>query len=97
MSYQDYQVPSSSIEKNLDLKSVDINPESSQHTNKKVTNTSKRGRNKAKGLIEVEPVVGTRDFYPDKMKLRTWLFDKFRQTAQSYCFQVSILKVKNLL
>jgi hypothetical protein len=55
---------------------------------KKVANTSKRGRNQAKGMIEVEPVMGTRDFYPEDMRLRNWLFDNFRQVAKSFCFQV---------
>lgn len=64
---------------------------------KKVANTSKRGRNKAKGLIEVEPVMGTRDFYPEDMRLRNWLFDNFRQIAKSFCFQVSNTIVIDLL
>lgn len=55
---------------------------------KKVANTSKRGRNAAKGIIEIEPVMGTRDFYPEDMRLRTWLFDQFREVAKSFCFQV---------
>lgn len=55
---------------------------------KKVANTSKRGRNKNKGIIEIEPVMGTRDFYPEDMRLRTWLFEQFREVAKSYCFQV---------
>ena len=54
----------------------------------KVTMTSKRGRNEKKGVIEVEPVMGTRDFYPEEMRLRNWLFDNFRQVARSFCFQV---------
>lgn len=52
------------------------------------TNNSKRGRNAAKGLIEIEPVTGTRDFYPEEMRLRNWLFDNFKAVAKSFCFQV---------
>jgi hypothetical protein len=55
---------------------------------KKVANTSKRGRNEKKGIIEVEPVMGTRDFFPEDMRVRTWLFDNFRAVASSFCFQV---------
>lgn len=55
----------------------------------KNTNTGKRGRAKAKGIkIEVEPPSGTRDFYPDDMRVRTWLFDHFRAVARSFAFQV---------
>lgn len=54
----------------------------------KVANTSKRGRSAAKGTIEIEPVMGTRDFYPEDMRLRSWLFNQFRETAKSFCFQV---------
>lgn len=55
---------------------------------KKVANTSKRGRNEKKGMIEIEPVMGTRDFYPEDMRVRNWLFDNFRAVAKSFCFQV---------
>ncbi|XP_049848618.1 uncharacterized protein LOC126315408 [Schistocerca gregaria] len=50
-------------------------------------NTSKRGRKQAKGLIEIEPVVGARDFYPEDMVVREWLFEQFRSVASSFCFQ----------
>jgi len=54
---------------------------------KKNTNTSKMGRNKKKGIIETEPVVGTRDFFPQDMRLRNWLFGHFREVARSFAFQ----------
>eukprot|EP00934_Nitzschia_sp_Nitz4_P000249 Nitzschia sp. Nitz4//scaffold3_size479765//150190//151794//NITZ4_000064-RA/size479765-processed-gene-0.71-mRNA-1//1//CDS//3329550650//249//frame0 len=30
---------------------------------------------------------GTRDFYPPEMKVQSWLFDNFRETAKSFGFQ----------
>lgn len=49
---------------------------------------SKRNRNAKKGMIETEPVVGTRDFYPEDMRLRNWLFGHFREVARQFCFSV---------
>jgi histidyl-tRNA synthetase len=48
--------------------------------------TNKRGRGLKKGTIELEPVIGTRDFYPEDMRIRTWLFNEWRNTAKSFCF-----------
>lgn len=50
------------------------------------TNTSKRGRKK--GMIEVEPTSGCRDFYPEEMRIRTYLFDAWKAVAKSFGFQV---------
>jgi len=51
---------------------------------------SKRGRAQGKGIaIELEPIIGTRDFYPEDMRLRNWLFDHFRAVANLFAFQVS--------
>lgn len=36
--------------------------------------------------LNTQPVKGTRDFYPQDMRLRTWLFDHFRQSAQLFGF-----------
>ena len=30
---------------------------------------------------------GTRDFYPEEMRLRSWLFEHFRQVASNYAFE----------
>eukprot|EP01127_Copromyxa_protea_P004784 TRINITY_DN1460_c0_g1_i1.p1 TRINITY_DN1460_c0_g1~~TRINITY_DN1460_c0_g1_i1.p1 ORF type:complete len:413 (-),score=115.26 TRINITY_DN1460_c0_g1_i1:193-1347(-) len=38
-------------------------------------------------MVEVEPTFGTRDFYPQDMRLQRWLFDNFRAVAKSYGFQ----------
>ena len=37
--------------------------------------------------IDLKPVRGTRDFPPDAMRLRTWLFDHFRATAALFGFE----------
>lgn len=34
-----------------------------------------------------EPPSGTRDFFPDEMRVRNWLFDKYRETARVFAFQ----------
>lgn len=42
-------------------------------------------------VIDVNPPRGTRDFAPDEMRLRNWLFHNFREVASvkkiaSFCF-----------
>jgi histidyl-tRNA synthetase len=37
--------------------------------------------------IELQPVKGTRDFYPDDMRVRSWLFALWREVARSYGFE----------
>jgi histidyl-tRNA synthetase len=36
--------------------------------------------------INTNPPKGTRDFYPEDMRLRTWLFDQWRHVAKTYGF-----------
>lgn len=36
--------------------------------------------------MELDPPSGTRDFFPDEMRLQRWLFTKFRDVAASYGF-----------
>ncbi len=35
----------------------------------------------------IRPVKGTRDFYPDLMRKRTWLYDHMRRAAEAYGYQ----------
>lgn len=44
-----------------------------------------------KGMIEVQSVHGTRDFYPDDMRIQNWLFDQFKSVAHSFAFQVCLV------
>jgi histidyl-tRNA synthetase len=37
--------------------------------------------------MKIQPVQGTRDFYPDKMRWRNWLFDTCRQVSQLYGYE----------
>ena len=37
-------------------------------------------------MSELQPVRGARDFYPDEMRLRNWLFHHFRAVAQQFGF-----------
>ena len=63
-------------------------PDQGKEKKQKQSKNSKRGRNATKGIIEIEPVMGARDFYPEDMRLRNWLFNGFREVARSFCFQV---------
>jgi histidyl-tRNA synthetase len=36
--------------------------------------------------LDTNPPKGTRDFYPEDMRLRTWLFDQWRAVAKTYGF-----------
>ena len=42
---------------------------------------------KGKGGDALKPPRGTRDFYPDDMRRRNWLFDRFRTTAHAFGFE----------
>ena len=46
------------------------------------------GKNFASSQVKLDtnPPKGTRDFYPEDMRLRTWLFDQWRQVAKIYAF-----------
>ena len=39
--------------------------------------------------ISLQPPSGTRDFYPDEMRLQSWLFGQFREVAREMGFQVT--------
>lgn len=38
-------------------------------------------------MTTFQPVRGTRDFYPEDMRLRTWLFDIWRETSRQFGFE----------
>jgi len=38
-------------------------------------------------VTDLAPPRGTRDFYPDDMRLRAWLFERFRSTALAFGFE----------
>ena len=35
----------------------------------------------------IRPVKGTRDFYPEQMAMRTWLYDTVRRVSESFGYQ----------
>ena len=39
------------------------------------------------GGFSLDPPSGTRDFFPEDMRMQRWLFDRFRETARLYGFQ----------
>ena len=41
---------------------------------------------KQKPQLDTNPPKGTRDFYPEDMRLRNWLFDQWRDVAKQYGF-----------
>jgi histidyl-tRNA synthetase len=48
------------------------------------TDASKKQPKKVK--LDTNPPKGTRDFYPEDMRLRNWLFDQWRSVASTYGF-----------
>jgi histidyl-tRNA synthetase len=38
-------------------------------------------------VVDVNPPRGTRDFPPEDMRLRTWLFDQFREVSRLMAFE----------
>lgn len=38
-------------------------------------------------FLSTQPYKGTRDFYPKDMRIRTWIFSKMREVAESYGYQ----------
>ena len=47
----------------------------------------RRNKLEAKFHFSLTPPMGTRDFYPEDMRGRTWLFEKFRESAKAFGFQ----------
>mmetsp|Transcript_28295 Transcript_28295/g.42787 ORF Transcript_28295/g.42787 Transcript_28295/m.42787 type:complete len:503 (-) Transcript_28295:264-1772(-) len=51
-----------------------------------VSKTSGKGSQGKREKLDTNPPKGTRDFYPEDMRLRTWLFDQWRQIATKFAF-----------
>ncbi len=47
------------------------------------TNANKKNKKEA---LDTNPPKGTRDFYPEDMRLQTWLFTQWREVAKTYGF-----------
>ena len=43
---------------------------------------------KKQQMIDLNPPKGTRDFPPEEMRVRNWLFDHFREVAKQFGFEV---------
>jgi len=63
-------------------------PPETQEASKKESKKSKKKKKDAEeqGGFELSPPSGTRDFFPDDMRLQQWLFSQFREVAASYGF-----------
>jgi|TARA_B110000977_G_scaffold115854_2_gene149693 histidyl-tRNA synthetase len=48
---------------------------------------AKKPPGRGQQMIDLQPVKGTRDFPPDEMRTRTWLFQHFRDVAASFGFE----------
>ena len=49
---------------------------------------SKNSKKKSKkDVIDVEPIAGARDFPPEQMRIRNYMFDTFHRVAKSFAFQ----------
>jgi len=46
--------------------------------------------------ISLQPPSGTRDFYPDDMRLQAWLFEQFHAVAREMGFQVTPFLLRTL-
>jgi histidyl-tRNA synthetase len=47
-----------------------------------------KSKNRGKGgMISLDPIAGTRDFPPEDMRLRNWLFSRFHSVARSFGFE----------
>lgn len=48
--------------------------------------TTKKKKGGKKPKLDTNPPKGTRDFYPEDMRLQTWLFSQWREVAKTYGF-----------
>jgi histidyl-tRNA synthetase len=53
---------------------------------KEIINKTGKGKKQKQQKLNTNPPKGTRDFYPEDMRQRTWLFDQWREVAQTYGF-----------
>ena len=55
---------------------------------KKAEKAAKKAAHKGTPVpsISYDPPSGTRDFFPDQMRVRTWLFNKFKEVARQLAF-----------
>ena len=49
--------------------------------------TQEKSAPRAGGLVDLQPPRGTRDFYPEDMALRNWLFGAWRRVASAHGFE----------
>ena len=54
---------------------------------KKANQREENKSERVEEMIDLQPPKGTRDFPPEEMRKRTWLFDNFRATAQRFGFE----------
>ena len=52
-----------------------------------VVQAAKETPSAPRGELDLNPPRGTRDFYPEEMALRTWLFGQWREVAAAHGFQ----------
>jgi len=55
-------------------------------SDKDLMGKTKKGKEKKKAKLDTNPPKGTRDFYPEDMRQRTWLFQQWKDVAKTYGF-----------
>ena len=60
-----------------------------EETKKIEKEEKKRQKNQTgrKGMILTDPIAGTRDFLPEEMRIRNWLFDHFKEVSRVFGFE----------
>src|SRR6056297_2808850 len=48
---------------------------------------SREKQKERQGKLDLNPPRGTRDFYPEDMRTRSWLFELWRQVARDHAFE----------
>mmetsp|Transcript_20243 Transcript_20243/g.22928 ORF Transcript_20243/g.22928 Transcript_20243/m.22928 type:complete len:516 (-) Transcript_20243:46-1593(-) len=51
-----------------------------------ISKTSQKKKKRKQVKLDTNPPKGTRDFYPEDMRLQTWLFTHWREVAKTYGF-----------
>lgn len=66
------------------------NPSDSQplpSDNEQPQGRSDKNKKKKKSAVDTDPLPGLRDFYPEDLRVRNWLFGQWREVARLFSFQ----------
>lgn len=57
------------------------------HLQDRKAGTSRIGEAGARGMVDVNPPRGTRDFFPEDKRLQNWLFGEFAEVSRLFGFE----------